>query len=268
MSLREARTSLWIVALTALVVGVSALFAFRWIPLVIADAYRGESIGLLNWAIEGQSIHPVEYYLDEWRGIATGGLVFVAGVGLLLAMLCLPPVQRAIDARVGPLPRGESPQARWQIGTGRLLLASAVIACLVGAQLFDIALQAEHWPFSRYSMYSAEQESSFTWVQLYGVTPEGEQFLDPRTYFHPFDESRLPIALEGHIVNGADAPAKTRTALENLYDLYERGRISGWHAGPKLTALRMYHVRWQIERGAANKERPEEKILLDELPTA
>lgn len=268
MSLRESRTSLLIVALTALVVAASAYVASSVIPPLIVSAYRGEGIGPLNGIIEGQSLHPVEFYLSRFETVARRGLIALTGLGLLLALACWPLVQRAVDARVGPPPSGPDPRTRWGMSRASVLLACALFAALVGGQLYDIALHKEHWPFSPYRMYAGEQEDSLTWVQLYGVTPDGEQFLDPRTYFHPFDESRLPGALGGHVVTGDDAQARTRTALQNLYDLYERGRLAGWHAGPKLTALRMYRVRWKIERTASNKDRPEEKILLDELPTA
>jgi hypothetical protein len=268
VKLHEAKTSLWIVAFTALVVAVAAFLASSVVPSLIASAYRGESVGLLSWIIEGQSLHPVEYYLSRWDAVARRALAALLGLGLLLALVSWPPLQRAVDARVGAPPSGTDPEARWRIGRGRLLLACALFALLAGAQLIDVALQEEHWPFSDYSMYAGKQADSFTWVQAYGVTPSGEVFLDPSTYFQPFDHSRLPVALERHVLHGPDQQANTRRALENLYELYERGRRSGAHAGPPLLSLRLYRVNWRIDPKVANKHHPEQKELLDELPTA
>jgi hypothetical protein len=264
----ELRTSLSILALTALAVAGSAFIAFSLIPPLIADAYRGESIGLLNWAIEGQSVHPVEFYLAHWNAVARGALVVVAGLGILLAVACWPPLQRRVDARIGAVPPGPDTRARWRMSPARVGLATALIAVLAGGQILDIALQEEHWPFTRYSMYATVQTERIQWIQVYGVTPEGEMFLEPTSYLHPFDLTRLPQAFEDVVLSGPDEEGRVRQALENLYELYAAGRRTGAHDGPPLTALRLYRVQWKIDPDPETHNQPEQRILLYELPVS
>ncbi len=261
---RDARTSIWIVALTALAVAASAFFVFSLVPSVIEHAYRGESIGPLNRMIAGQSEHPVEFYLSAWSAVAKGVLAAEVVLGFLLAVATFPPLQRFADARVGPLPTGSDTRERWRMSRARVALASSVVLVLAGAQLFDIAVQAEHWPFSHYNMYVTPATEALSLIEIDGVTRDGEVSLDPRE-FHPFDEVRLPYALST-ILEGDDWRSRAQLALRNLHELYEQGRSSGSHDGPHLESLRLYRLQWRVEPTLANRDRPDQKTLLYEMP--
>src|SRR5262249_16092650 len=52
-------------------------FAKLAMPPRIASAYHGQSFPFLNGIIEGQSVHPVEFYLHVWNRITTTGLSIV-----------------------------------------------------------------------------------------------------------------------------------------------------------------------------------------------
>ena len=99
----------------------------------------------------------------------------------------IPRFQRLVDAHLGPLPAGSDARTRWNIGRGRLVVATGVIVVVVGMQLRDIATQTEHWPFSPYRMYSREQSRTQAWTRVYGVTSHGEIYLMPDRYLSPFD---------------------------------------------------------------------------------
>jgi len=79
---RLVQTRSWTVALAVLVVWT--LFSELLAPAAIRDAYRGESIELLNRAISGQQTHSVDYYLAAWRSLARPLTVALAALALLL----------------------------------------------------------------------------------------------------------------------------------------------------------------------------------------
>ena len=67
----------WAAALLV-VWGVAAVWA---VPPVIRQAYRGESLGMLNAMLSGRAVHPLSRYLDVWSALAlriTIGLIVAA----------------------------------------------------------------------------------------------------------------------------------------------------------------------------------------------
>src|SRR5688500_17914793 len=72
-----------------------------------------------------------------------------------------------------------------------------LIAFIVGASLYDIVRDEEHWPFSQYPMFSRVTNSrELRWLRLYGVTHEAKEIALIRySDVFPFDQSRLPKAL-------------------------------------------------------------------------
>src|SRR5215204_868918 len=55
----------------------------------------------------------------------------------------------------------------------RLLLIHAALILLISGHLYDIVQDREHWPFSKYEMFSrAQTERSLTRMELYGVMQE------------------------------------------------------------------------------------------------
>ena len=148
----------------------------------------------------------------------------------------------------------------------RYLLANALILFIVGASFYDIAADEEHWPFSQYPMFNRVTSSrELTWLRLYGVTHEGQEFALLRyADVMPFDQSRLSKAL-GTIRSRPDSDTQLHAALANCLERYERQRARGWHEGPPLAALRLYEVHWVLDARAANVDTPDSRRLLAEV---
>jgi len=194
-------------------------------------------------------------------------LTVEAALGFLLALLSWPPLQRAVDRVLGPPVVSPGPDARSRMTRGQLIVANCVVFALVGTQAVDIGLQREDWPFSNYPMYTGEQTDQLRWIRLYGVAQAGEFPLTPERQLRPFDSVRVHYSL-GQLLTQADHGTSTRRALQNLHELYERGRRAGEHTGPPIQALRLYRVSWRIEPGLTNRSAPEERELLYELRVA
>lgn len=261
---RELGLPLAVLLVTLLIVGVTAIGAFRIVPEVIGQAYRGESFPVLNRVIRGQAIHPVEYYLGLWERFGRGLLTAELSVGVLVGLLVWPPFQRLVDQRVGPATRGPA-LTRFGMTTRRRLAVGLLLAVVIGLQLVDIAIQREHWPFSHYGMYSDEHAGTMSWHYVYGVTPAGEFRLVPERHLRPFDVTRLPYGIEDRVLTQPDPAAGAREALRSLHELYEIGRRAGDHTGPPLEALRLYRVEWRLDPSLSNKHAPERRRLVHEL---
>ena len=265
--MRELRPPSLILVMTLLGIGLSAGVLFAVVPGIIAPAYRGESFPLLNAMIRGQAVHPVEHYLRVWRDLSLKILTVEASLGLLLALLSWPPLQRVVDRAMGAPVVGPRDGARSRMTRGQLIVANCVVFALVGTQLVNIGLQREDWPFSNYPMYSGEQTDQLRWIRVCGVAQAGEFPLAPERQLRPFDSVRVHHSL-GQLLTRADDGTSTRRALQNLHELYERGRRAGEHSGPPIQALRLYRVSWRIEPGLTNRSAPEERELLYELRIA
>lgn len=152
------------------------------------------------------------------------------------------------------------------MGKPRYPLANAIILFIIGASLFDIARDEEHWPFSQYPMFNRVTTSrQLNWLRLYGVTADGREhvLLHHRDVF-PFDQSRLSKAL-GAIRTRPDAEAALQRALRNCLDRYERRRQANGGAGPAFSALRLYEVQWRLDPRAANVDTPDSRTLVSEV---
>lgn len=252
-------TPLVVLAITLAVLGLSA-FAFFWfIPTVIIRAYHGESLAALNALIRGQATHPVDEYLHDWHDLALAILVQEAALGMILAVLTWSAFQRFVDARLGPPP----PVNRFVMSARRRATISAVVLLLVGMQIYDIARQQAHWPFSNYSMYSGVQQGTMWWFRIAGVTRDREVWLVPEEQLRPFDSVRIAYAFQNLVLDQPDAAVNLE--LRNLYELYEAGRRSGAHGGPRLLALRLYRLEWRLDPSLANKNTPEKIEPLYEI---
>lgn len=189
------------------------------------------------------------------------GLCALAFLGVIFANR---EVRKAFWAPAHP-PEGDATAAqamlRW-----RLLVAYAVGAVILGGSVFDSVNDTEHWPFSQYPMFSfleTRTDGRFTRLRLYGVTqqqPLLEFPLDKNEYLEPFDNSRLPDALDI-----ARRENRLTTALEDCLERYDALRVSGIHQGPALQALRLYRVTWTLDPRASNVNAPDLKELLAEV---
>jgi hypothetical protein len=256
----------FVLLMTFLGLGLSAGILFAVVPTIIAQAYQGESLAILNAMIQGQALHPVGHYLQVWRDVSVKILTVGAMLGLLLALLSWVPLQRAVDRVLGAPVADQRNGARFGMTRWQLTVANCVVFALVGVQVADIALQREDWPFSNYPMYAGEQTAELRWMRLYGVAQAEEVRLVPDQYLRPFDDLRMHNWLGVLARGGHDT--ETRRALQDLYRLYEAGRRAGEHHGPPVQALRLYRERWRIEPGLANKAAPEERELIYELRVA
>jgi hypothetical protein len=146
----------------------------------------------------------------------------------------------------------------------RLVAVYVLAAVILGGSAFDWLTDTEHWPFSQYPMFSwVDTQKSFTMLRLYGVTarqPLSEFPLDKNEYLEPFDNSRMPNAL-----NLALHERRVTPALEDCLRRYEALRVSGVHNGPQLRALRLYRVTWTVDWRASNMNAPDHKELLGEV---
>ncbi|HKW94492.1 MAG TPA: hypothetical protein VJX92_21590 [Methylomirabilota bacterium] len=246
-------------------IGLSSGILFVVVPAVIAQAYRGESLSILNAMIRGQALFPLEHYFQVWRETAVRILVVEAAFGLLLAFLTWPVVQRGVDRGLGGVTAPAGAALNVRMSRKQLIVANCVVLVLLGLQILDIAMQREDWPFSNYPMYASQQTEHYSWIRVYGVAETGEFALAPERQLRPWDFVRINYSFAGTVLSQPDQSTSGRRALESLYRLYEAGRRAGEHNGPPLRALRVYREQWRIEPELANKATPEERQLIYEL---
>lgn len=247
----------WTAALVIAAV-IWVVFAHFLVPVVIAKAYRGESLTIFNRLITGQASHPLTEYLTRWSRSASkvsSGLA-VLGVYILFAVVGL--------SREATVQRSE-PRGQLAMSKARLLVVYGLGAMILGGSLPDIVRDTEHWPFSQYQMFSQmEVSKTYSTLRLYGVverSPLVEVQLDSNLYLQPFDNSRLLAGLQ-------NALGKNRLdeAVTDCLTRYEALRRAGRHDGPPLLAMRLYMVTWTLDPSASNIDRPDRKELLTEVP--
>ena len=154
------------------------------------------------------------------------------------------------------------------ISPNRRRVVYALALILVVGHLWDNIFVTEHWPFSRYQMYSYMPKiERLRKIRLYGVTSEREEIeLIADIHFAPFTMARFDAAMKTLLKPPVD-PAVTSEALSSFAAFYERGRIEGRHDDPPLHALRVYKVRWDLEPQARNVGHPDKRVLLLEFNT-
>lgn len=239
------------------VIGLAWLgFAYSLAPRVLVHAYHGESLSIVNRLINGQASHTVGEYLVDWRRLAnklTFALV-VLDVFTFLAVLGW------VTRDVATLDSA----AKVSMPKRRLVVAYALGAIIFGGALADLVRDTEHWPFSQYPMFSEVQAAqTFSMLRLYGIpqqSPQAEVPLDSNLYLQPFDNSRLPPALEH-----AARENRLDEAMENCLTRYEALRREGRHDGPALVGMRLYRLTWTLQSSADNVDRPDRKELLAEV---
>lgn len=246
----------WITALL-IAAAIWMVFAYSLAPVVIAKAYRGESLTILNRLITGQASHPVTAYLAHWSRLAgkvSFGLV-VFGVYILLVVVAL-----TRETTVGL----NEPTGKVAMSKPRLLVVYALGAVIFGGALSDLVRDTEHWPFSPYPMFSEISVSkTYSALRLYGVvqrSPLIEMQLDSNRYLQPFDNSRLASALDQALQEG-----RLDEEVTDCLTRYEALRRAGRHDGPSLVAMRLYRVTWTLDPSASNIDRPDRRDLLTEV---
>ena len=148
----------------------------------------------------------------------------------------------------------------------RRLFVNVILIAFIAGSAYDTITDQEHWPFSQYPMFSGVwSQRSFTWLRLFGVTENGGEFaLDANKFIAPFDQSRLPKALQ-QILDKPDGDQRIRIALPELHARYEQLRRDADHDGPPIVALRLYELEYVIRPDGANVDAPERRRLLAEV---
>jgi hypothetical protein len=249
----------WAGALCVLALGW-VFFAYFVTPMVITKAYHQESLAVFNRMIAGRASHTLSEYLSDWRGLANKASL---GLAVLEFLAVLAVAGANTTYRIAP----GQPVPQTGISKPRLLIVYGLGVIIFGGTLSDILTDTEHWPFSSYPMYSSIDVSktySFSFLRLYGVlqrSPLVEMPLDDDIYLQPFDNSRLPLALEY-----AGMENRLDEAVADCLARYETARNAGRHGGPQLVGMRLYRVTWTLEPSASNVDRPDYKELLTEVP--
>jgi hypothetical protein len=154
---------------------------------------------------------------------------------------------------------------------GGMLVAYGLLLLIVGGTIPDAVKDTEHWPWSVYPMYS------YMWVgrhyddyRLYGVlkddpSKELSLWTDER-YLQPFDQSRMGAVL-AQMMDKPGHP-EIHEGLLDCLKRYEALRRGGRHPGPELVKLRLYHVFWTFDSYGSTIEKPDKKVLIDEVSLA
>lgn len=196
-------------------------------------------------------------------GHSVGGTVVLVILGIgFFALMLTPGFWKQFWSPCHPRPEQGVVQI---MSTRRLLIAYAAIAFILFGSILDLCRDTEHWPWSSYPMYSyAERGETFDDYRLYGVpknAPNTEIALyNDSRYLEPFDASRLAEALKHSL-----SKPGLHKGLENCLQRYEQLRRSGEHNGPELSAIRLYHVFWTLDRTGRNIDRPDHKDLIDQV---
>lgn len=229
------------------------------VPRWIADAHRGTSLPALNRILAGRGAHPVEHYVAVWHAIVGRAAAILVGLWALAATLSHPAVAARLAAMLSPRTGGPEALDPPVPAPGRRRLVAAIAFAITAGSLGEIILdppyRREHWPFSQYQMYSEMPKQVLEARRLFGVVsgPSGEEIaLCDKPYVDPFDHSRLWFSwnrMDGSRERERLLPIALRDCLER----YESRRAQGLHDGPRLDAVRLYRLRWTLDRRALNR---------------
>ena len=264
-AMSDNRLTSWVLGIGLALTVVWAALAYFAVPPLIASAYRGESLPLLNAVIEGRDVHPLSKYLEEWARAARLGLAVLSGGTLLLALVTRIEFQRAAD-RLLRL-RAQDAETSMALGpnTARRRGINAWILLLLCASMACIVVGKEVWPFSHYDMYAAiRTENDFERHHLFGVLADSSEVeIDLLRQLTPFDMARLHTALLR--IKLWHGEAAVQRALQASYELYELRRREGAHTGPPIVGMRYYRLDWQVDAWARNRDQPRERELIAEV---
>lgn len=137
-------------------------------PSVIARAYRGDGLALLQRLLQAHGPRPLADYLEFWRRSVWTLAVLWIGGGFGWWAITRPGFQRWWDA-TGGVPPDVRPAA--DLGRRRLAGVQTFIVLLLAAQGAAIVSWLELWPFSPYKMFSETRRSSdaLTRYRVFGI---------------------------------------------------------------------------------------------------
>jgi hypothetical protein len=153
----------------------------------------------------------------------------------------------------------------------RLFLIHAALILLIFGHLYDIVQDREHWPFSKYEMFSrAQTERSLTRMELYGVMQEDSHQEFPLRQVGGFGGVRETQSLRyisySQKIKPKERPQMLNDALLDALSKYESERLAGEHDGPPLQGTRLYEATWQLDSPTKSiADPPDQKKLIYEV---
>ncbi len=152
---------------------------------------------------------------------------------------------------------------RWREITVYVLIF--VIAC---GSLFDIITHREHWPFSRYPMFSwLRRDYSYTEFKLFGVTKDNlhseMNLLEPQ-YIQPLTIPHLSMTFKKKPDN-LTYEVYIKEVLTRILERYELLRLAGEHNGPQLRGISLYRYSWKLDPQGRRVEKPYDRELIYEI---
>jgi len=233
-------------------------------PAAIRSAHSGRGPLALRNALSGRDVHPASHYVAVWRHRARPAAVAVTVVGLVAATLSSVAVRRRIARALAP--RAGSPAASLP-PPGRRAAVTCLALGFAGGSLIELAIdppyRGEHWPFSQYRMCSeTPRRSPLVGRRLFGVTAEDPAREIPLqgAYIRPFDGPRLAISFD-RLDQAPDRERLLTAALADCLRRYELRRARGAHAGPRLEALRLYRLTWNVDDRASTRDSPGKELI-------
>jgi hypothetical protein len=150
------------------------------------------------------------------------------------------------------------------VSRARSFVVHALIAAIASGSLASIFTGRELWPFLSYPMYAALAGGRAQWFWISGDSDTGEIPLHGYRYLHPAGEQRLGLGLRT-LAEQTNGGRKVADALMSLAARYETARLAGRHDGPKLQALRVYEVSWDVRSGRLTTRPPDDRVLFGEV---
>jgi len=254
--------------LPAVLVGVALALLWAIVevvaPTAIRNAHSGRGPLALQQALSGRHLHPASHYVAVWRRRARPAAAAVTVVGLLAAAMSSAAIRRRVARALAP--GTDSPVASLPPPGRR-----AAVACLAlgftGGSLIELAIdppyRREHWPFSQYRMYSETPiRSPLVARLLFGVTAEDPPREIPLqgVYIRPFDSARMAISWN-RLDQAPDRERLLTAALADCLRRYELRRARGAHAGPRLGAVRLYRLTWDVDDRASTRDSPAKDLI-------
>lgn len=163
----------------------------------------------------------------------------------------------------GTLPTASGPAALSRVRLGIVYLLLAII---VGGHLVMIVFKGEHWPFSRYPMYSViRRDLVYEQAKLFGIRADqpGEVEVEFRPGFLPLSDLVIRTGLD-RVLQVGDQP-RVEQMLRDALALYEYRRAGGRHDGPPLKGIRLYEIKYIGDPRKRTSMAPDERRLLCEF---
>jgi hypothetical protein len=232
-------------------------------PGVIARAYGGDGLALLQRLLQAHGPRPLADYLEFWRrSVWTLAALWIGG-GFGWWAITRPRFQRWWDAT-----RGVAPDVRpaADLGRRRLACVQTFIVLLLAAQGAAIVSWLELWPFSPYKMFSETRRSSdgLTRYRVFGIPaddPATEIRITPGVLEPLHNSSVQQLVRQARRTRDPDQSLQALAGA--LLDFYEAGRRRATHRGPRLIGLRLYEDVWiRLDPMARDVERPHHRTLL------